>query len=194
MRFAAAAAALRPWPPGRGRRGRCGRPSDFAGIADESAALGRPVRGGRQGPAAPALRELPPGRRPAAAGRRGPPPRPGRPARRGRHRRRGPALHHLPRPPTTTPPACPATRSGTWRRSRWPGRAGRSARSASRSRTRPATAARTWPVLVEHMAHDSLVGWGWAPGAGREPAPGTQAQFGELIKAWADTGAHCPQG
>lgn len=46
--------------------------------------------------------------------------------------------------------------------------------------------------MVEHMAHDSLVGWGWQPGAGRTPAPGTQAQFGELIKAWADAGAHCP--
>ncbi len=46
--------------------------------------------------------------------------------------------------------------------------------------------------LVEHMAHDELVGWGWDPGAGREPVPGTQAEFGELIKAWVDTGAACP--
>ena len=46
--------------------------------------------------------------------------------------------------------------------------------------------------IVEHMAHDSLVGWGWTPGVGREPAPGTQAAFGALIKAWADTGAVCP--
>ena len=42
------------------------------------------------------------------------------------------------------------------------------------------------------MAEDSLVGWGWQPGAGREPAPGDQATFGELIAAWIDTGAHCP--
>jgi hypothetical protein len=47
-------------------------------------------------------------------------------------------------------------------------------------------------ALVHHMAEDSLVGWGWSPGAGRTPVPGTQAQFGELIKAWADAGAHCP--
>ncbi|CAA9343666.1 MAG: Putative Isoquinoline 1-oxidoreductase subunit, Mll3835 protein [uncultured Microvirga sp.] len=46
--------------------------------------------------------------------------------------------------------------------------------------------------LLEHMAHDDLVGWGWNPGPGREPAPGTQAVFGEIIKAWMDTGAHCP--
>ena len=41
---------------------------------------------------------------------------------------------------------------------------------------------------------DSLVGWGWDPGAGRDPVPGTQKQFGALIKAWADTGAACPKG
>jgi len=46
--------------------------------------------------------------------------------------------------------------------------------------------------LVHHMAEDSLVGWGWHPGAGRTPAPGTQAEFGALIKAWADSGAACP--
>ena len=28
--------------------------------------------------------------------------------------------------------------------------------------------------IHEHMAHDTLVGWGWAPGGDREPAPGTQ--------------------
>jgi hypothetical protein len=46
--------------------------------------------------------------------------------------------------------------------------------------------------LIHHMAEDSLVGWGWHPGVGREPAPGTQKEFGELIKAWVDTGAVCP--
>jgi len=46
--------------------------------------------------------------------------------------------------------------------------------------------------LVEHMAHDPLVGWAWQPGVGREPAPGTQASFGALIKAWAESGAACP--
>jgi hypothetical protein len=47
-------------------------------------------------------------------------------------------------------------------------------------------------ALITHMAEDSLVGWGWNPGAGREPAPGTQAEFGALMRAWADAGAHCP--
>ena len=46
--------------------------------------------------------------------------------------------------------------------------------------------------ILEHNAHDELVGWGWDPGHGREPAPGTQAQFGAIIAAWIDTGAECP--
>jgi len=50
----------------------------------------------------------------------------------------------------------------------------------------------TLPEIVDHMARDSLVGWAWSPGIGREPAPGTQAALGELIKAWVDTGAVCP--
>ena len=49
-------------------------------------------------------------------------------------------------------------------------------------------------AIVEHMAGDHLVGWGWHPGKGREPAPGTQQQFGDLAKAWLATGAHCPAG
>jgi hypothetical protein len=52
---------------------------------------------------------------------------------------------------------------------------------------------RSLPKLHEHMAKDSLVGWGWHPGEGRSPAPGTQAQFGALIQAWISTGAHCPE-
>lgn len=48
--------------------------------------------------------------------------------------------------------------------------------------------------LHEHMAEDGLVGWGWHPGEGRTPVPGTQAQFGELVKAWIDSGAACPAG
>jgi hypothetical protein len=50
----------------------------------------------------------------------------------------------------------------------------------------------TLAQLVEHMAHDPLVGWAWNPGAAREPAPGTQAAFGARVKARADSGAACP--
>jgi hypothetical protein len=51
---------------------------------------------------------------------------------------------------------------------------------------------KTLAELHHHMAEDELVGWGWHPGAGRLPAPGTQKEFGALIKAWIDTGAACP--
>jgi hypothetical protein len=51
---------------------------------------------------------------------------------------------------------------------------------------------KTLAQLVEHNAHDELVGWGWHPGADREPAPGTQELFGRLIAAWVETGAKCP--
>jgi mono/diheme cytochrome c family protein len=46
--------------------------------------------------------------------------------------------------------------------------------------------------IAEHNAHDTLVGWGWNPGAGRQPVPGTQAEFGALTKAWIENGAKCP--
>jgi hypothetical protein len=48
-------------------------------------------------------------------------------------------------------------------------------------------------ALLHHMAEDELVGWGWAPGMNRTPAPGTQAQFAQIMRAWADAGAACPQ-
>jgi hypothetical protein len=51
---------------------------------------------------------------------------------------------------------------------------------------------KTLSQIQEHMAHDTLVGWAWKPGAARTPAPGNQAQFGELIAAWIATGAACP--
>lgn len=47
--------------------------------------------------------------------------------------------------------------------------------------------------ISEHMSKDGLVGWAWHPGEGRTPAPGTQQEFGKLIQAWIDTGAHCPK-
>lgn len=51
---------------------------------------------------------------------------------------------------------------------------------------------RTLALLHEHFAKDDLVAWGWAPGEGREPAPGSQQQLGELAQAWIDSGAVCP--
>ncbi len=47
-------------------------------------------------------------------------------------------------------------------------------------------------LLHEHIAKDDLVGWAWHPGAGRQPAPGTQQQLGDIVQAWIDSGAECP--
>jgi hypothetical protein len=51
---------------------------------------------------------------------------------------------------------------------------------------------RSLAQIHEHIATDSLVGWAWAPGFGREPAPGTQKEAGALIAAWIKDGAACP--
>ncbi|WP_394828857.1 Isoquinoline 1-oxidoreductase subunit [Pendulispora albinea] len=48
-------------------------------------------------------------------------------------------------------------------------------------------------AIADHAAHDPLVAWGWAPGADRAPAPGSQAKFGALVSAWIETGAVCPK-
>jgi hypothetical protein len=51
---------------------------------------------------------------------------------------------------------------------------------------------RSLEELVHHIGSDTLVGWAWAPGYGRRPAPGTQEQAGALAAAWVKTGAVCP--
>jgi hypothetical protein len=51
---------------------------------------------------------------------------------------------------------------------------------------------RNLELLQEHLANDDLVAWGWKPGSGLDPVPGTQAVLGDLIRAWIDSGAECP--
>jgi hypothetical protein len=51
---------------------------------------------------------------------------------------------------------------------------------------------RSLEALVEHIGTDHLVGWAWAPGSDRRPAPGTQKEAGALVDAWVKTGAVCP--
>jgi len=46
--------------------------------------------------------------------------------------------------------------------------------------------------LIDHVGKDTLVGWAWAPGFGRKPAPGTQKEAGALVEAWVQSGAACP--
>ena len=51
---------------------------------------------------------------------------------------------------------------------------------------------RQLPDLVHHIGSDTLVGWAWSPGFGRQAAPGTQQVAGALVEAWVETGAVCP--
>jgi hypothetical protein len=51
---------------------------------------------------------------------------------------------------------------------------------------------RTLSQVVDHVGHDAFVAWGWAPGAERPSAPGTQQEFVALMAAWVDNGAACP--
>jgi hypothetical protein len=52
---------------------------------------------------------------------------------------------------------------------------------------------RSLAALVEHIGTDHLVGWAWAPGGNRTPAPGTQQEAGALVDAWVRSGAACPK-
>ena len=47
-------------------------------------------------------------------------------------------------------------------------------------------------ALIDHVAHDDLVGWGWAPGPGRTPVPIPRAEVLAAMRVWADAGAPCP--
>ena len=47
-------------------------------------------------------------------------------------------------------------------------------------------------ALLRHVSEPSLLSWAWSPGARRTPAPGTQAEFAQLIRDWIDGGAACP--
>lgn len=53
---------------------------------------------------------------------------------------------------------------------------------------------RTLAEVAEHVRTDALVGWGWSPGPGREPAPGSADETFAAIEAWSAAGAPCPSG
>lgn len=51
---------------------------------------------------------------------------------------------------------------------------------------------RTIKELREHLAHDPLVGWGWAPGEGRKPVPISRAELIEAFDTWVAAGSPLP--
>jgi hypothetical protein len=46
--------------------------------------------------------------------------------------------------------------------------------------------------LLEHVAKDPLVLWGWAPGTGRAPVPVPHEEFVRAMKAWIEGGCKYP--
>jgi mono/diheme cytochrome c family protein len=52
---------------------------------------------------------------------------------------------------------------------------------------------RTLAALLDHVANDDLVGWGWNPGDGRTLPPLTRAETAAQMKIWIEGGAACPE-
>src|SRR5260370_13385622 len=48
-------------------------------------------------------------------------------------------------------------------------------------------------ALLDHVSHDKLVLWGWAPGLGRDPASIPHAEFVAKFQQWVAAGAPCPK-
>lgn len=53
---------------------------------------------------------------------------------------------------------------------------------------------RTLEEIALHVRDDRLVAWGWAPGPGRVPAPGSAEETYQAIRRWTEAGAPCPAG
>lgn len=51
---------------------------------------------------------------------------------------------------------------------------------------------RSLDEIASHVRDDALVAWGWDPGPGREPAPGSAQETYEAILAWSAAGGQCP--
>lgn len=51
---------------------------------------------------------------------------------------------------------------------------------------------RSLEQVAQHVERDALVGWGWHPGRGREPAPLSNVELAQLVRSWARSGAPCP--
>jgi hypothetical protein len=52
---------------------------------------------------------------------------------------------------------------------------------------------RTLAALLDHVANDELVGWGWNPGDGRTPPPLSRVETAAQMKVWVEGGAACPE-
>lgn len=80
----------------------------------------------------------------------------------------------------------PAATPMVWER-KSPGEICRQLKDSSQNGRRPLA------QIVQHVQTNALVKWGWDPGPGRAPVPGTQADFAKNIAAWAAAGGACPE-
>jgi mono/diheme cytochrome c family protein len=55
-----------------------------------------------------------------------------------------------------------------------------------------ATGGKDLPAMLEHVAKDDLVAWGWDPGVGRAPVPVPRAEVVAAFRTWMEAGAPCP--
>jgi hypothetical protein len=46
--------------------------------------------------------------------------------------------------------------------------------------------------LIDHMANDALVGWGWHPGDGRTLPPMSRPALVAQVRLWIAKGAYAP--
>lgn len=51
---------------------------------------------------------------------------------------------------------------------------------------------RSLEEVAVHVRDDKLVAWGWQPGPGREPAPGSAQETYAALENWMAAGAPCP--
>jgi hypothetical protein len=51
---------------------------------------------------------------------------------------------------------------------------------------------RTKAQIIDHMANDDLVGWGWHPGDGRTLPPMSRAALVAQVRLWIAKGAYAP--
>ncbi len=173
-------------------QGTLASPETFNGISDITARSEALFTEAAKVMTSRALRELSSCGRPAVASGRGPPaPAAGR-ARRGR-------LWHGQRAMRNVPPGRQLrsrrrARHAGWhlapREMAWQGKT--IAEICVQVKDPARNGGRTLVQIHDHMTNDSLVGWAWAPGYGRTPAPGTQKALGALLEAWIKTGASCP--
>jgi hypothetical protein len=54
------------------------------------------------------------------------------------------------------------------------------------------TGGRSLAQLLDHVTHDPLVLWGWAPGGKRTVPPIAHERFVAAFSAWVSSGAPCP--